>query len=367
MKTRDSNIELLRLICMFLIVFQHCIHLYAFPEVWDTSVLSAEVCVASILTGLAYVGVNCFVLISGYYGIKLKLRSALNIYLICAIYALIGYLLHLYIDGVHVGMGLLYHSVFCISHSKLWFVKCYVGLMLLSPLLNAAIQSMLQQTYKWVLVLLTILNVYLGFLWQDAVFNAQGYTIANFVYIYLIGGYISRYVDMAWMRKHRLSNTGIYLITSLLWAGSIILQRYIETPWDEWGYNNPFTLIGAISFFMLFLAMPKFYNKWVNWLATGAFAVYLVHCGDYYDSWFRHYLGQLADWLQVDFGITVTVIGMFFVAALLVITICCVDKIRSVVLTPLVDAIGIRVDSLHTLTRTHTHTHTHTHTGASKE
>lgn len=357
MKERDSNIELLRLVCMFLIVFQHCIHRCAFPEVWDSSIMSGEVSVASILLGLTYIGVNCFVLISGYYGIKLKLRSALNIYLICAFYALIGYLLHLYIDGAHVGMGLLYHSIFCISHSKLWFVKCYVGLMLLSPLLNAAIRNMQQKTYQWVLVLLTILNVYFGFLWYDSAYNADGYTIANFVYIYLIGGYISRYIDMDWMRKHCIGNASVYIATSLLWAGSILLQRYADTPWDEWGYNNPFTLLGAISFFMLFLSIPKFYNKWINWLAAGTFAVYVVHCGDYMEDWFVKCVGKLANWLQADYGIVATVLGMLLVAAIVEATVCVADKLRSVIMQPIVDRISERLQALSLYIYTHTHTH----------
>lgn len=351
MNKRDSNIELLRLVCMFLIVFQHCIHLCAFPEIWDTAVMSPEVCLASVLVGLTYVGVNCFVLISGYYGIQLKLRSAVNIYLICGFYALIGYLLHLYVDGAHVGMGLLYHSVLCISHSKLWFVKCYVGLMLLSPILNAAMDSISKKAYQWVIGLLTVLNIYFGFLWNDAVFNADGYTIANFVYIYMIGGYIKRYVDVEWCCKHRVGNVSAYLIMSLLWAGSLILQRYIQTPWDEWGYNNPFTLAGAINFFMLFLSIPKFYSKPINWLATGTFAVYVVHCGDFFDIWYKHYIGLLAEWLRVNGGVAITIIGMIIISAVLVVSICVLDKIRSVITQPIVDKVSVL------------HTHTHTQDG----
>ena len=350
MSSRDSNIELLRLVCMFFIVFQHCIHLCAFPEVWNPEIMSNEVVLASILTGFAYVGVNCFVLISGFYGIKLKWSSALNIYLICTIYALIGYLLHLYVDGAHVGMGLLYHSIFCISHSKLWFVKCYAGLMLLSPLLNSAIDNMSRKTYHWVLALLTILNVNFGFIWHDSVYNADGYTIANFVYIYLIGGYISRHVDIEWCRRHKALNGGIYLATSLLWAGSIILQRSIQTPWDEWGYNNPFTLIGAISFFMLFLSLPKFYSKPINWLASGTFAVYVVHCGDYFIGWFMQYVGQLANLLRVEAGNLITVLGMFLAAIVILVSLCVIDKFRQVITRPLVDRACAIL---------HTHTHTH--------
>ena len=352
MKQRDSNIELLRLVCMFLIVFQHCTSLCAFPEVWDVSIMSSEVCAASLSLGLTYIGVNCFVLISGYYGIKLKLKSALNIYLICAIYALIGYLLHLYIDGAHIGKGILYSSVFCISHSKLWFVKCYVGLMLLSPILNAAMDNLSKKMYQWVVVLLTILNVYFGFLWKDAVFNADGYTIANFVYIYMIGGYIRRYVDIEWCSKHRTENAGVYLATSILWAGSIVLQRYVPMPYEEWfwGYNNPFTLIGAISFFMLFLSIPKSYNKTINWLAAGTFAVYVVHCDGYMGGYFKSIVRAVANYLHTEYGVVITIIGMLCISVVVLLSICVIDKIRSAITRPIVE----KVCALYTYIHTHT-------------
>lgn len=347
MKQRDSNIELLRLVCMFLIVFQHCIHLCAFPQLWDTSIMSVEVCVASVLVGGAYIGVNCFVLISGYYGIKLKLRSALNIYLICAIYALIGYLIHLYIDNAQVGKGLLYHSIFCISHSKLWFVKCYVGLMLLSPMLNFAIDSMPKKIYQWAIGLLTVLNVYFGFLWNDTIFNADGYTIANFVYIYMIGGYIRRYVEIEWCCKHRRENVGVYLVTSILWSGSTILQRYVPMPYDEWfwGYNNPFTLAGAVSFFMLFVSLPKFHSKPINWLASGTFAVYVVHCGDYFDGWFKMFVGNFARWIHAEYGVIMTVLCMLLVSVIVLLFICVIDKLRYAVTKPIVDVVSSHTHS----------------------
>ena len=353
MMERDSNIELLRLVCMFLIVFQHCIHGGAFPEIWNTDIMSIEVCVASLLVGLTYIAVNCFVLISGFYGIKLKLRSALNLYLICAFYALIIYLLHLYIDGAHVGRGLLYASVFCISHSKLWFVKCYVGLMLLSPILNAAMDNISKRTYQWVIGLLTILNVYFGFLWQDAVFNSDGYTIANFVYIYMIGGYIRRYVDIEWCRKHRISCTSAYVGSSLLWGITMILVHYFPNFGDGlwlWGYNNPFTLIGAISFFLLFLSLPKFYNKTINWLATGTFAVYLVHSGGYSGGWFVTCAGRLSGLLSQECGLVCTIISLAFFSLSLELIICALDKLRSTITLPIIN----KVCTLYT----HTHTHT---------
>lgn len=98
------------------------------------------------------------------------------------------------------------------------------------------------------------------------------------------------------------------------------------------------------------MSISNFYNKWVNWFATGTFAVYVVHCGDYLNGWFVKYVGQLANWLHADYGVMATVLGMLIVAMLLEITMCCVDKIRSAAMKPLVDALCIFV-------KTHLHTH----------
>jgi hypothetical protein len=110
------------------------------------------------------------------------------------------------------------------------------------------------------------------------------------------------------------------------------MQRYIQTSWDEWGYNNPFTLIGAISFFMLFLSISKFYNKWINWLAAGTFAVYVVHCGDYLNGWFIKYVGQLANYTHITYGISMTVLYMVVVSIILLFSIATLDKLRAIVM-----------------------------------
>jgi len=340
--TRDSNIELLRIVCMFLIVFQHCLVLCAFPEIWDVETMSPGICVAGLLAGLTDVGVNCLCFISGYYRIKLKIRSILNFYLVCAFYSLLGYLIHIYVDDAQIGMGLIRHSLLCISQGNMWFVKCYAGLMLLSPLLNASIEHMSQKTYNGVLLLLTIFNVYFGYIWQDPMFNANGYTIANFVYIYMIGGYISRYANIEWLSKHRKSCLIIYVIAMLLWGARIGFIHYFSIREDRWiwgGYNNPFVLVGSICFFLYFLSIPRFYNKWINWFASGTFAVYLLHFGDYTSKWFVKCVGQIAELLQKQGVLSATIVGMVITAIAIELAICLIDKKRAVITKPIVDKV----------------------------
>lgn len=64
MKKRISNLELLRIVSMFLIVLHHC-SLFAFPNIdWAGSFNKTVVDWLSLGGKL---GVNCFILISGYF------------------------------------------------------------------------------------------------------------------------------------------------------------------------------------------------------------------------------------------------------------------------------------------------------------
>ena len=79
---RESNGELLRLICMQFILLHHFI-IYGLPVDIRTLAMpvSAESMVGVIVTGFVYIAVNCFILLSGFYGIKFKWSGLLNLYL----------------------------------------------------------------------------------------------------------------------------------------------------------------------------------------------------------------------------------------------------------------------------------------------
>ena len=69
---RDSNIELLRLVCMLFILLHHFIvhgsEFVTAPSVWLT-----------IMNSFLVIAVDCFVLISGYFGIKAKWKGFIHL------------------------------------------------------------------------------------------------------------------------------------------------------------------------------------------------------------------------------------------------------------------------------------------------
>lgn len=145
----------------------------------------------SLIVSFVYCAVPVFLLLSGYFGIKLKFKKIANLYLQCFFYGLIGYVIHLYVDHNTIGKSLLIESVFSISNGW-WFITNYFLLCLLSPLINAGIDKLNKNQFKWVLFLLTIVNLYFGWLWGIE-HNKTGYELCNYIYLYIIGRYIGTY------------------------------------------------------------------------------------------------------------------------------------------------------------------------------
>lgn len=131
---RKSNIELLRIIAMVMIVIYHVIiHGIAPTEILSKTTLP-------ILYTPVIFGVNLFILISGYFSIKLSWKSFLSLMWIIAFYKLF----HLCIDTFILQIE---HTIFewivkpfsgPISGGG-WFIDIYVLLMLTTPLLRGVL------------------------------------------------------------------------------------------------------------------------------------------------------------------------------------------------------------------------------------
>ena len=68
---RNSSIELLRIICMWMIILYH-LSMHSYGEALGHNLLW------DIVTNVFHIGVVCFILISGWYGIKATIRGRLS-------------------------------------------------------------------------------------------------------------------------------------------------------------------------------------------------------------------------------------------------------------------------------------------------
>ncbi len=327
-KERNSNAELLRLICMLFIVLHHFIVHSIYPEVlqgkvsWDSG---TDLLIAQFLNAFCFIGVNCFILISGYFGIKLKWKGVVNLYLTCVLCFLvvigIDYAATMILDKPYALNRTWKQFVLMFSHNNNWYITCYFILMIASPLLNKAIEYFTKKEFTVVLVLFTILQVYFAFYWNSEFFGSDGYDIQHMVYMYLIGAYIQRYGKDYMHRSYRHKWLSIYIICSVLF-GVIPLLNIEILHWRTFVYTNPILMVAAIAFFYFVLSF-NFQSKFINYLAKSAIAVYLIQEG-LGGKGMYYLIGDIAK----DFSPWLTLGWLLFVSGGCFVGIIVLDQVR---------------------------------------
>ena len=264
------------------------------------------------------IAVNVFVLISGYFSIKLRLSSLLRFAIVCSLFLLFHLLLKFVCFDEPIFLWDSVQVLMPISRNTAWFVKCYFMLMLLSPILNRAFDSITKNQAWLMLVSLLFINVYMGFIHRNPI-NTDGYTLAQMVLIYFIGRMLN-YFQVP-NRMSRCKWCYIYIMLSLVLALCIcVCIRY--SPMHAFrllSYNNPLVVGSAICFFSIFV-LCNFQNHILNYLATGVFGIYLIHQN--YPFWFGHFVPFMRTYyyhrgLFVFVGVSIVSIVCFIVMGLL--------------------------------------------------
>ena len=274
---RQSNIELLRLVCMFFIVLQHVIKVAVYPEIQGNGSWTCGSYIGAIVLGMVCTAVNCFILISGFFGIKFKLRSLFNLYAICAFYNLLAYGVHIGLDEAHIGKSLILNTIFPFSHSSYWFINCYVQLFCFAPLLNFAIDNTNRRQHLGIIALLTFTNIYLGHIWQSDLYDNQGMCTLHFLYLYVVGRYLGKYISSSFIDSQRYKWLMLFIGCAAL-AG---LMKYTEETgiFIKWMglYNNSLLMMGGAIGLLLFAQSFHFQSRFVNVVAVSTLAIYLGH------------------------------------------------------------------------------------------
>lgn len=223
------------------------------------------------IESVAIIGVNCFTMISGYFGIRLCLRGAAAYLFQCIFYSVGIYTLLMLCFPERLSLTGWAESWLVLTHTDLWYIPAYFGLMLLSPILNAGLKALDRRQYTWLLAAFTLFNLWCGWWWQGS-FNPTGYTIVQLTLVYITAHYIRLHVPQTSVNRRRPAITAIYLLST---AGIFITSLYME-PTRAFAYNSPLVLLSSVSLFMLFTTL-HIQSRTINYAARSAFAAYLIH------------------------------------------------------------------------------------------
>lgn len=272
--SRQSNIELLRILSMAAVIM---VHLDGASVGLPTPGSLAEATAADwwriIVESVTIIGVNCFTLISGYFGIHARFSKLLRFTLMCMFYAVGIYTVYAIFKPEIWSWTDWIESWMVFTHTDLWYVPAYLILFLLSPMLNAATEALSLRKFGLWLSLFVLANVWCGWLW-GASFNANGYTPVQLIMMYLIGRFISRWIKQCTPPRKKLQ-----VISALTWIGAVALTALLAIwmqPLSVYAYNSPWVIFSSVAAFLFFTTL-KLQSDTVNALAKGAFAAYLIH------------------------------------------------------------------------------------------
>lgn len=187
-KVRQSNFELLRILCMLGVVTNHVLQT-CYPQL-HTSDFSIANDLRVLLMCMSITAVNCFVMISGYFRIRQSWKSFFNLYTQCAFWMFVlTTLSYLFLDGTMMDIGK--KTVFSLTGSGYWFMIAYFALFLFAPILNIAFEHQNSRQRILSLIGLILIDVYIGYMHQAPEVTIDGYSALHFFVIYYLGMYLS--------------------------------------------------------------------------------------------------------------------------------------------------------------------------------
>lgn len=271
-RLRESSLELLRIVAMMLVLLIHYVPTRDIPTPQSVNEHFLDTFINLELRSISFVCVNCFILISGYFGIKWRLKSFGNlifqILFWLAVGVVIGFLLK---PENEIG---LVSSCFGYVSAR-WFVSAYICLYIMAPVLNAFIENSTKRKLGYYLLLFYSFSTIFGYLILSKEFN-EGMSMISLIGIYLTG---------AFLRKYSLPITGlkawqdflIYMCLGLvlLFCNIIVLKLGINK--SLYGYLNPLVILSSVYLFLFFKKLNIGYVPIVNFVAVSSFAVYLFH------------------------------------------------------------------------------------------
>ena len=313
---RDSNIELARIVAMLLILALHAFNYYY----WNN--LSNQVSIRNVIAILGESFTSCavglFIFISGWYGIKPKLKSIANIVFQVVFYGILVFLVLSIIKRSPQWSG--FKDAFLLSKS-LWFVKSYFLLYILSPVLNAFVEKADKRQFQLVLITFFLFQSVWGLLNYAEEFN-YGLSVVFFIFMYLLARYMRLYPRKI-VDTSKYLWIGVYCLSAVLVAVLLFVKHFYGIiPLTEhmlMSYISPLEVLCSISLF-LFFSKLQIKSKIINWVSASCFSVYLIHANTLVAPYYRALAGNV--FREGNY--------LMFVAIVVGVFICCVaiDQVR---------------------------------------
>lgn len=309
---RLTNIELLRIVAMFLIVLHHGV---VHGNLNFTGSLDVNKLFLSLFIFGGKFGVNIFVLISGYFlcraSFSMRKVSKILGEILFYIIIVLSFVIVFFYDSIT------YERIVSCIYPYQGFAVNYIYLYILFPYINKTLQCLSRENIlKLLLFLVFIMSFLTTFLPKFDGF----WLLSWLVLLYMIGGYIRNYITYTIITKYHnkflMITIGLILLTNAVTGiihfmkESFLSKSFFWLDERTLFADNSFTLlVASICFFMYFLGM-NIDSSLINNISSKMFGVLLIH-----DNPFRFIIFE--DILKLDVYQQYLLFPMYFLFAML--------------------------------------------------
>lgn len=275
-KTRHSGLELLRLASMFFILALH-VNFYAFgaPSAFDFHARPCGSFARVVLESLTIVGVNCFILISGWFGIRPKTKRVAELLFQCAFFCCVLYAFG-WIAEIPFGRREALKNLFLVGKLN-WFIKSYLVLYILAPALETFVGTASKRQFATVVISFFAFQTVYGWLFPVATFFNGGYSAISFVGLYLLARYVRLFVPR-FAKMSPSADLFAYSMLALATTGMYALSTLHKLPLKiNWfAYCSPLVTASSLFLFLCF-SKQRLHSNSIDTVARSSYAVYLFH------------------------------------------------------------------------------------------
>ena len=286
---RQTGPELLRIIAMLLIMFHH----FALHGGIDYTTFSINNAYLNIIEFGGKIGVNIFVIITGYFSCtsKFSFKRIFKLLFAVEFYSLTLMIVSLFTGAQEFSVRLFVKGFFPLLFDGYWFVTIYIILYVLLPILNAGIDKISRTHLAFVICFLLALyciipNTIEKLSILKPISDFEFSMVIWFITLYLIGAYFRKYSFL--LIKHATISHILLLMSLFIMFGATTMQLYLGADYGgkiaklirifaDYSTRSIMTLAISILLFCVFLSINFRGNRMFFHISKATFGVYLIH------------------------------------------------------------------------------------------
>lgn len=283
-KSRNSSIELIKIIAILMIVLSHSIPVNVPNSLYALNIASADIqhLIANIFRYLGQVGNAIFVVSSAWFLVdskKVNGKKLLYIYGDCFVFSMLWLGIALFLLDYDISAKELIKQFFPVTFQLNWFICCYIMLYAIHPLLNKIICSITKETHLLICITAFILYCVISEIKGELYFYNN---LIGFIMLYFLTAYIKLYLKE--LSANKKVSIGMMLTGAI---GSILLFAALELAGLHIGFlsnkithfsnfTNPCCLLFVFGLFC-YAKEHSFVSKPVNYLSGLSLIIYIFH------------------------------------------------------------------------------------------